>query len=62
MKPKIKIVDTPVGATAAEVEAMVNPPCEDGYYWGALIQNGLPEGIAMRVIFKLRAKPEEREY
>lgn len=58
MKPKIRVVDIPVTATAAEAEALLNGPCEDGYYPGAIFNLGLPEGVGTRAFFKLRVKPE----
>lgn len=57
-KPKIRVVDVAIGATAAEVETLLNAPCEDGYYASAIFNTGLPEGIGTRAFYKLRVKPE----
>jgi len=37
MKPKIRIVDVPTGATAEETERLLNAACEQDYYVVALL-------------------------
>ena len=58
MKLKIRVVDIPITSSAAEAEALLNGPCDDGYYPGAIVSLGLPEGVGARAFFKLRVKPE----
>ncbi len=60
MKPKIRVVDVPVTATASEAELLLNAPFEDGYYSDKIVLTGLPEGIGARGFFKLRVNPEIR--
>jgi len=57
VKPKIRVVDVPTGATAEETEQLLNAPLEDGYYMLRL-NTGWSEGIEVRAFFQLRAKPE----
>jgi hypothetical protein len=58
MKSKIRVVDIPTTATAAEAEALLNGPHDDGYYNTRIIQTGLPEGIGTRAFYTLRVKSE----
>jgi hypothetical protein len=60
-KPKLRVVDIPVNTAAAEVETLINAPCEDGYYQALTMSNGLPEGTGMRLIYKLRVKSDRDE-
>lgn len=60
-KPKMRVVDIPANIAAADVEALINAPCEDGYYQAITMASGLPEGISLRLIYRLRAKPERDE-
>lgn len=60
-KPRIRVVDVPVTATAAEVEALVNAPYADGYYSDHMVVSNLPEGVGSRFFYKLRVKPERAQ-
>jgi hypothetical protein len=60
-RPKMRVVDIPANTAASEVEALINAPCEDGYYQALTTASGLPEGINLRLIYKLRVKPERDE-
>jgi len=61
LKPKMRVVDIPNAATAVEAEALLNGPCDDGYYNHYQTAIGLPEGISLRFFYRLRAKPERDE-
>lgn len=61
MRPKMRVVDIPANASAAEVEALINAPCEDGYYCDYKTATGLPDGMVLRMFYKLRVKPERDE-
>ena len=60
-KPRIRVVDLLPTATAGEAEALLNAPCDDGYYLNRLVQTGIPEGVGIRAIYALRLKPERYE-
>jgi hypothetical protein len=55
-KKIFRIVEVPLGATAEEAEAIINKPCEEGYYQAHFLP---AEGMAFRALYKLRQKPEK---
>ena len=61
MKLRIRVVDIPITATAAQAEVLLNGPYAEGYYSERPIQTGLPEGTGTRAFYKLRAKSEPLE-
>ena len=60
MKPKMRVVDVPANSSAAEAEALINAPLEDGYYSTYQTTVGLLEGICLRFFYALRVKPEKK--
>ena len=54
MRQMIKVVEVQLNASAADIEAQLNAPYADGFYYATQIPTDLP-GV-LRVMFKRRVK------